>query len=305
MDVFQETDEDPFPGIVQPPGIQGPEVIRQRPEAGLSDPLEKLLLGDGRRGPFLPLVEAHHRLRPETLYGVAHHEDYLRIRGQPVDPGDLSFIQGRVGRCDLARHPPSARLEYRGVPVVVVRPHVELEVPDELPQGEGPRVQPQPVFGLPAPLFVGRALAEESRDGVGAVVDLPVEVVDLFSGHEDLRMHTEVTVQPGGARLLGSYADKIRGQRDPSMHSWRPRARRAEHMMGARLAFFKPVAPRPARCQSFGLRPSRRLVSLSRKAPKCSCSPESVCRSVVSYPRLRIRSILAGSAFLSEDSTST
>src|SRR5215208_7488552 len=230
MDIFQKTDEDPFPGIVQPPGIQGPEVIRQRPEAGLSDPPEKLLLGNGRRGPFLYLVEAHHGLRPETLYGVAHHEDYLRLRGQPVYPGDLSFIPHRVGWCDLARHPPLDRLEYRGVPVVVISAHVVVEVPEELPQGEGPRVQPQPVFGLPAPLFVGRTLAEEPRDGIGAIVDLPVEVVDLFSGHEDLRMHTEVTVQPGGARLLGSYSDEIRRQRDPPMRSWRPRARRERNI---------------------------------------------------------------------------
>ena len=222
---LQETEEDAFLRIEQAPGIQGPEVIRQRLEAGASDPPQKLLLGGGTRRPPLYLVEAHHGLRPETLYRVAHHEDYLRVRSQSVYPGDPSFIQCRVGWCDLARHPPLNRLEYRGVPVVVISAPVVVEVPEELPQGEGPRVQPQPVFGLPAPLFVGRTLAEEPRDGIGAIVDLPVEVVDLLSWHEDLRMHTEVTVQPGGARLLGSYADEIRRQRDPPMRSWRPRAR--------------------------------------------------------------------------------
>src|SRR5215207_549402 len=226
VDILQETDEDAFLGIEQTPGIQGFEVIRQRLEAGVPDPPQELPLGDGTGRAFLYLVEAHHGLRPDTLYGIARHEDYLRLRGQPVDPGDLSFVQRRIGRCDLARHPPQGRLEYRSVPIVIVRLHVVFQVPEELPEGQSPRVQPQPVFGLPAPLFVGRALAEEPREGVGAIVDLPVEVVDLFSGHEDLWMHSEVAVQPGGARLLGSYADEIRGQQDPPMRSWRRRARR-------------------------------------------------------------------------------
>src|SRR5829696_5769025 len=107
MDILQETDEDAFLGIEQAPGIQGPEVIRQRLEAGASDSPQKLLLGGGTRRPPLYLVEAHHGLRPETLYRVAHHEDYLRVRSQSVYPGDPCLFLCRLASRNPARHRPT------------------------------------------------------------------------------------------------------------------------------------------------------------------------------------------------------
>jgi hypothetical protein len=51
-----------------------------------------------------------------------------------------------------------------------------------------------PSFDLFAPALVFQALAEHPRRGVGAVVDLPVEVVNLFSGDPDLGVVHDVAV---------------------------------------------------------------------------------------------------------------
>src|SRR5215218_3960832 len=297
--VFEEAHEDLLFGVERSPVLEGPQVVRQFPRAVALDPLEQLLFGDGLGGSFLHLVEAHNGLRPDALYGVAHEEDYLRLRHELMDVSDPVSVENRVSRGDLARHLPLLRLEHRGVPPVVVGQHVVLEVPQEILEGGLLyQVHRGPVFDLPTPLIVALALAEEPRQGVGAVVDLPVEVVDLFSGHEDLGVGLEVAVQPRRARLLSPYSDEVRKHPCPpgifKSLSGELLARRNWTMIesGAGLVKFYIGPPRDvSRGREPGWSRSRRSVNRSMNSPNRSLSCVRVCSPAVSYPLLRSRSM--------------
>jgi hypothetical protein len=127
-----------------------------------------------------------------------------------VDVGDHILPEGGVGGCDLPRDPSLPGLEDGTVPPVVVGPHVEPVDEPEAFEIQLLQMRRSPSLDLFTPAFVLQALAEEPGSDVRAVVDLPVEVVDLFSGDPDLGVVHDVAVQPGRASLLRSYADEIR-----------------------------------------------------------------------------------------------
>ena len=181
-----------------------------------------------------PDPEPHFHGGPRPLYGVAHHEDDLRVGHQSVDVGYSLLFQDRVVGRRLARDPAPALLEERGVPPVVRPPEEVPEIPGEVLAGALLRCLPQPGPELPAPAFVYRSLPDQPGEDPAMLLDLLVEVMELLlPRHPDPGVRLEVAVQPRRARFLSPYSDEVRERHEPvtgaftSQPGWRPEVRSA------------------------------------------------------------------------------
>src|SRR5215203_5558544 len=208
--VLEKPHEDLLFGVERPPPLQRPQVACPETRALIIEPAIEF--------PVLDLVhglssepEPHIHSGPWPLYGAKHHEDYLRVRHQPVDVGYGVRLQYRVVGRSLPRDPSLALLEEGGIPLVTRSLEEVPEIPRDILPGDLPWQPLEPGSDLPAPPFVDRPTSEEPEPGAALLFDPLVEVVELlFLRHPDLGVRLEVAVQPRRARLLRPYSDEVR-----------------------------------------------------------------------------------------------
>ena len=110
VDVLEKADEHLVGRIVLTPDVEGSHVVRSLPRTVGFEVADELG-GIERRA--AGVMDFHQRVRPRSLYRVAHEEDDAGFGHNAFDVGDPSRVEDCIARSHFTGDPPVRRREER------------------------------------------------------------------------------------------------------------------------------------------------------------------------------------------------